>query len=99
MCQLVTAFVHHLVAADHEAVFHHMIIELCAGIGMSYRDLNGFDVQLLGERDRIVDSFARLAGKSKNEIAMNDQAKFVAVLRKLAGPLNRSALLDVLQNL
>ena len=59
--QLVSAFIHHLVVAHHESVLHGVVVEFGAGIGVGHRNLNGFHVQLFGERDGVVDGLVRLA--------------------------------------
>ena len=66
---------------------------------MRHRDLDGFDVQFLGEVDGVVDGLAGLARQAQDEVAVDDQAQLVAILGELAGALDGRALLDVLQDL
>ena len=44
-----------LVVATMKPFFSGVIIELRAGIGMGNRDLDGFNVELLGKVDRVAD--------------------------------------------
>lgn len=96
--QLMAALVHHF-GVCQKAIFHRVVIELGTRIGVRYRDLDGFDVELFGERDSVVDGFARLTGQAKDEVAVNDQSELVAIFGELARPLNRGALLDIFQDL
>ena len=66
---------------------------------MRDRDLNGFDVQLLGEVDGVADGFLGLAGQAEDEVAVDHQSELVAILGELARTFDGGALLDVLQDL
>src|SRR5579872_4312455 len=96
--QLVTALIYHL-AVRHEPVAHREIVQFRARVGVRHRDLDGFDVQFLGELDRVLDGLARFARQAENEVAVNDQPELVAILGELARAFDRGAFLDVLQDL
>ena len=54
MCaNLVAAFVHHLGVGDHEAVLHGVLVEFGSRIGVRHGNLDGFDVEFLGEGDGV----------------------------------------------
>ena len=93
------AFVGHLVVVGDEAVDAGVLVELGAGEGVGDRDLDGFDVELLGELDGVADGFLRLAGKAEDEVAVDGEAELVAVAGEVAGALDGGAFLDVLEDL
>ena len=99
MCELVAAFVDHLVAADHKSVFGDVVVQLGTRIGVGNRNLNGFHVKLFCESDRVLNGLLGFARESEDEIPVNDQAKLVSILGKLAGALKGCAFFNVLQNL
>ena len=76
-----------------------MVVQLGAGHGVSERDLDGFAVEFLGEIDGLLDGFTGFAGQADDEVAVNLDADFVAIFHELAGHLDGSALLDVLEDL
>ena len=76
---LVAAVVRHLLVGDQVVVLG-VVVELGAGVGMRDRDLNGLAVERLGEVDRVADRLRRFAGKTDDEVAVDDQAELVAVL-------------------
>jgi hypothetical protein len=47
-------------------------------------NLNGFNVQRLGEVDRVLDRLLGLAGQAEDEVAVDGEAEVVAVLGELA---------------
>src|ERR1700732_1087196 len=66
---------------------------------MGERDLDGFRIELLGKINSLLNGFARFTGQADNEVAVNANTDFAAVLHEGAGHFYRRALLDVLQNL
>ena len=66
---------------------------------MRHRNLDGFDVEFLGEGNGVIDGLRRFAGQTHDEVAVNDESELVAVFGELARTLDGGALLDVLQNL
>src|SRR5215467_15654037 len=97
--ELMSAFVDHLAVRDHESVLDGVVIKLGARICVRDGNLNGFDVELLGESNGVVNALVRLAGQTHDEVAVNSEPELVAILSELAGTLDGCALLDVLQNL
>ena len=97
--QLMSAFIDHLVVADNEPVLHGVVVELGSGIRVRHRNLDGFDVEFLGEGNGVIDGLRRFAGQTHDEVAVNDESELVAVFGELARTLDGGALLDVLQNL
>ena len=93
------ALVDHLAVGHHEAILHRVLVEFSAGIGMSHGNLDGFNVQFLGEGNRIVDGLVGFAGQAHDEVTVDDKAKLMAVLGELAGTLERCTFLDALENL
>ena len=66
---------------------------------MRNRNLNGIDIEFLGKGDGVVDGLASFPGQAKDEITMDHQSELVAVLGKLAGPLDGRTFLDIFENL
>src|ERR1700730_7605438 len=66
---------------------------------MGERDLDGFRIELLGEINSLLNGFARFTGQADNEVAVNANADFAAILHEGASHFYRGALLDVFQNL
>src|SRR5581483_9030124 len=97
--QLMSAFIDHLVVGHHESVFHGVIVELGAGISVRHGHLYGFHVKFFGKRDCVVNRLAGFTRQSQDEITVDDQPELVTVLGELPRPLDRRALLDVLENL
>src|ERR1700736_2682675 len=97
--ELMATLIHHLAVLHHEAVLHRVVVKLSAGISMSDGDLDGLDIQLLGERDSVVDSLGRLPPQAHDEIAVDHKAKLMAIFGELACTLDGRALLDIFQNL
>ena len=56
-------------------------------------------VELLGEVDGGANGFLGFAGKSEDEVAVDEQSELLAVLGELARAFDGCALLDVLQDL
>ena len=67
--------------------------------GVSQGNLNGFAVEFLGKIDGLFDGFLGFAGKTDDEVAVDFDANFAAVLHEGAAHFDGRALLDVLQNL
>ena len=84
-----SAFVDHLGVSSHEAVLLGIVVELGARIGVGDGDLNGFDVQFLGEVDGVADGLAGFAGQTEDEVAVDDQPELVAVLGEVRGRARR----------
>src|SRR6185369_11169541 len=99
VCDLVSAGVYHVLFVDDEAVRLGVIVELGAGISVGDGDLDGLDVKFLGEVDGTANGFTSLAGETEDEVAVNDESEFFAVLYELTGALDGGAFLDVLENL
>src|ERR1700730_3433529 len=95
---LVTATVLHLFVGD-EVITRGEVVELCAGVGMGHRDLDGLAVEGLGEVDGVANGFFRFAGETEDEVGVDDEAEVVAVLDEVAGTLDGGAFFDVLQDL
>ena len=76
-----------------------LLVEFSAGIGVGHGDLNRFAVEFLGVIDRSFDGFFRFARQTDDEIAVNANADFLAILHERLAHLDRRALLDVLQDL
>src|SRR3954447_8177294 len=93
------AVIDHLGIGRQEAILHYVFVEFGAGVRVGDGDLNGFDIEFFGERNGVLDGLVSLAGKAKDEISVNDQAEFVAVLGELASALYGGAFLYVLENL
>ena len=66
---------------------------------MSHRNLDGFAVKLFCVLDGFLDGLLRLAGQPDNKVAVNVDSDLLAVLHEGAAHFDRSALLDVLQDL
>ena len=66
---------------------------------MRHRDLNGLNVEFLGELDGVANGIAGFAGQAEDEVTVNYQAKLVTIFGELAGAFDGGALLDVLENL
>ena len=96
---LVAAFIHHGRSILDKSVGLGVVVEFGAGIGVGDGDLDGFAIKGLGEVDGIPDRLLGFAGKPEDEVGMDGEAELVAVARKIAGPLDGSALLHVFQNL
>src|ERR1700688_1916897 len=99
MRQLVSAFVPHLVVAHHKSVFHRVVIKLSARIRVRHRNLDGLYIEFLGECDGVVDGLVRLARQTQNEVSVDNEPQLVAVLSELSSAFDRSALLDIFQDL
>ena len=52
-----------------------VVVQLGAGIGVGDGNLNGFDVEFLGEIDGAANGFFRLTGKAEDEIAVNRRVR------------------------
>ena len=78
VCHLVAVAIFHLFIGDESILFDE-VEELGAGKGMGDGDLNGLAIELLGELDGVTDRCLGFAGKTEDEIAMNDEPKFMAV--------------------
>ncbi len=89
----------HLFVDRDQAVLLDVIVELRAGERMAERNLNGLDVEFLGEIDALPNGLARFARQSHDEIAMDRQAELLAVRGEAASHVDGGALLDVLQDL
>src|SRR5689334_4943718 len=66
---------------------------------MCNRNLNGLRINFFSEIDRALDGLLCLARKSDDEITVDSDADFFAILGKRARLLDGRAFLDVLQNL
>src|SRR5580658_4218364 len=97
--ELVAALIHHFVVADHEAVFHRIVVEFGSGISVGHGYLNSLDVKLFGKSDRGVNGFVSFTREAEDEVAVNHQAQLVTILSELAGALDSRAFLDVLEDL
>ena len=62
-------------------------------------DLNGLNVEFLGEINGSADALAAFPGKAENKVAMDDQPQLPGVFCELARPLHGCAFLNVLENL
>src|SRR5262249_35199232 len=82
-----------------KAFFGHGVMQFGPRHGVRKRNLNRFAVQFLGEVDSVVDGFLRFAGKTDDEVSVNLDADFLAILHELTGHLGSGALFDVLENL
>ncbi len=74
------AFVGHTLDA-YQTVLLRVFVELCARERVTERNLNGLDVQLLGEINALAQSLARFARQADDEIAMNHQPQLVGTFR------------------
>src|SRR6185437_10491725 len=95
---LMAAAVFHLFVGD-EVVALGEVVELGAGVGVRYGDLDGFAVKRLGEVDGVADGLLGFAGEAEDEVGVDNQAEVVAVLDELTRALDGGALLDVLEDL
>ncbi len=66
---------------------------------MGHGNLNGFAVEFFCVLDGLFDGLLGLAGQADDEIAVNVDANFLAVLNESAAHFDGGALLDVLQDL
>src|SRR6202789_539038 len=98
VCHLVAAVVGHGLVGD-EAVDLGVVEELGAREGVGDGDLNSLAVELLGEVDGVADGLFGLAGEAEDEVAVDDQAKLVAVAGEVASALDGGTFLDVLEDL
>src|SRR5215813_11346482 len=80
---LMSTLVHHLGIRHQESILHDVIVELGAWVRMGHRNLDRFDVEFLGKVNGVADGLASLARQSEDEVAVNHQAKLVAVLGEL----------------
>ena len=83
----------------HQRVFLGEIVELGPRISVRDGNLNGLGVHPFREIDGIAQRLARLARQPHDEIAVNRQPQFVAILGEAHRHVDGRALLDVLQNL
>src|SRR5580704_12140692 len=90
--------IRHAVDVD-QAVRLGVFEEFGSRKGVAKRDLNRLYVQLLGVLDGLAQRLAGFARESDNKIAVDHQAKLVAVLSEPHGHVDGGALLDVFQNL
>src|ERR1700731_208487 len=78
---------------------HALLVKLGPGISVRHGNLNGLAVDFLGVLDSLLYGVSRLAGQADDEIAMNPDTHFFAVLDKRPSHLDRRALLDIFENL
>jgi hypothetical protein len=82
-----------------EAIGLRVVEELCAREGVRDRGLNGLAIKPFRKPDGVADRFSGLAGKAEDEVAMDDEAKFAAIARKVQRTLHGGALPDVSEDL
>src|SRR5271154_5356279 len=75
------------------------VVKLSPRISMRHRNLNRLAIELLREINGALNGLVRFPRQPDNEIAVNVDADFLAILHEVASHLSRSALFDVLQNL
>src|SRR5215831_11122282 len=98
MRELVPAIVRHGIR-QHGIAAGELFIQFCPGEGMRDRHLNRFDVQFLRKVEAALNGFFRLARQTNDEVTVNPNTNFLAVLCEGARLLDRRPLLDILQNL
>ena len=97
---LVSHIVNHLGAFGlKESVRLGVIVKFRSRIGMRQRYLDGVHIQLLGEIDGAPNGFFGLARQAEDEVAVNDEAEFLAVPGEVPRPFDGRALLNVLEDL
>src|SRR5262249_20028483 len=83
----------------HEAVAVQLIVEFRTWIGVGNGHLNGFRIDFLGEINCALDRVSCLSRKSNDEVAVDPNSHFLAILRESASLFDCCTLFDVLQNL
>src|SRR6202050_1566207 len=81
------------------AILHRLAIQGRTRIRRGQRDLDGVRIDFLGEVYRLLDSLRRLTRKAENERAVDQDAKFAAVLGEAPRDVSAQPLLDVQQDL
>src|SRR5262245_9151863 len=83
----------------HVALPVQLFIQFRARISVRNGDLNGFCVDFLRKIDRALDRLPRFTWKSDDEISVDANSHFLAVVCERASLLDCRALLDVFQDL
>src|SRR5262249_30980784 len=99
MRKLMPTLIGHLNVGPQESVSFAVVVQFGTGIGVGDGNLDRLAVKFLREFHRGLDSFRGLARQPDDEISMNDNARFLAVLHELSRLLNGGPLLDVLEDL
>src|SRR5690349_21324740 len=81
------------------AILLRLAVQKSPGIRRRQRDLDRMRIDLLREIQRLLNRLLRFARKTKNESAVNDNAKIVAIPGELLRDLDPHPFLDVIQNL
>src|SRR5262249_38360315 len=84
---------------EQPAVLFGLIVEICARIGGSQRNLQRMRVHLLGEADRLPNCLLGFARQTEHEGPVHLDSELVTVRREAAQPFDSNALLDIVQYL
>ena len=98
VCHLMASLIGHGSVGD-ESICLRIVEELSAREGVSDRDLNRLAIKPFRKFDGVADRFSGLSGKAEDEVAVDDEAKFVAIARKVQRTLHGGPLPDVLEDL
>src|SRR5207249_11149972 len=83
----------------HKILAVQLVVQLGTGKGVSDGNLNGFDIEFLGEINGTFYRLLGFPGQADDEISMDSDPDLFTVARELTCLLNRRAFFDVLQDL
>src|SRR5690348_5172209 len=81
------------------ASLQQLVVHFCPWVTVRQGNLDGFTVEFSRKIDGALDGFRRLTRQADDEVSVDRDAEFLAVLRKPAAHLCRCAFFDVFQDL